>query len=847
MNKFIHNAIRNSLLVLVFVLSSCGGGSSTPSVSITTGSTPTAAITPGSTPTAAITPGSTPTAATTPGSTPTAATTTLATISFTQVDSIIEYKVNKPGNSLDKFGIYVEPNTFSEPGTITITATANPPAPLRPEAVAAGMGIVSPTFELKHSGSDVFPRPLFVTLPYDKILSPEVPTVLYFNHSTARYEGVEVIAVNKVAGTITFATRHFSHYVVSGSIGTKPYLSSVDVGFNPQRDEFGIKNFNTVQSPSGSCFGMAAYTKWYFENKYKSSLIGLKDFSSNGTENNYDDDFAYNIASLVQEHQTGAITTGPLIGGTGFINLISNNIGIFDDFPLSARESKGLELAHFRLRLPDFMGGNTEPNLWIKSAVMQLQSTQNLVLISAELLNNKNGSVAGYHSVVAYRFDGKYLYIYDGNFPAKCSPSVCAELAIPYDIKTDTFSQPVYLNDPAGLNAPYSSSNYIWSKIIQINEDMFAKLANTIPADSAVAEAQKLGGIRYFDGPLGKISLDNFSLGKKPDSAEMDLCLVGGSGLCNLSGTTLAAPSVGVRYFYPGIATGLSQPTQTSANSFLQTYNFGFDSSIWKAADATLFQFDLNRILYSTRAVKLTPARLTFDIKKVAEQLPSSASAFSTRNVEWDVAFKAGDDEKASILATGSLFANLRASLLLTNQSTLSSKIYSYGEKIPLNPGESYLAKVAVNEQPAVTSALGVGIGKSVLNTQAPSTGFTFDYPLNFNAVVGPAVMSTCPGGTGGRTFTGSMTRALGSSYKLSIDGVSYSSLVTIDVPQTYNAANANLSRNDVTLQFNADNSISGYIDFVVRSNGCAGRQYIMAGSRVTAGTPTISALKYEN
>jgi hypothetical protein len=161
---------------------------------------------------------------------------------------------------------------------ISVSFSSTPPGPLRPAAVAAGAHFVSSVITLTRASGLKFLRPIQVTIPY--ILSQVGPgdsvLVAYWDIGTNSYDGVATIGIDRIKGTISFQTVHFSKYSVAGlPISLDPTrVSSVpaeylmtDTLFRSDTDGFPIANFTSMvgDASGGACFGLTAFAKWYYE------------------------------------------------------------------------------------------------------------------------------------------------------------------------------------------------------------------------------------------------------------------------------------------------------------------------------------------------------------------------------------------------------------------------------------------------------------------------------------------------------------------------------------------------------------------------------------------------------
>ena len=200
--------------------------------------------------------------------------------------------------------VLVKPNTLgADTETISIEYQDALPGPFSAQAQSFGVAQASKTLILKR-GTDVdLELPAEVTLPYDKsvVADNEVPVVLFWDETLARYSPVSLISVDRSAGTVTFRTAHFSSYVVAilKAIADKLNVSqpSVDTIFRPSTDDFFVHNFGAYDYPGGSCLGMANYSAWYFDAKKPSKGAGLQTLYKEGIQAAEEDD--QNVRELI--------------------------------------------------------------------------------------------------------------------------------------------------------------------------------------------------------------------------------------------------------------------------------------------------------------------------------------------------------------------------------------------------------------------------------------------------------------------------------------------------------------------------------------------------------------------
>jgi hypothetical protein len=249
-------------------------------------------------------------------------------------------KVNIPAGALDKDTLI----------TVKIAET-DPPIP--EEAVK-----VSQTF---HFGADslFFYYPVLITLPYDETEATDETRLFVYTYNGSFWDAVSFLGRDTARNLITVMTRHFSDFAVFESLENAS-TGSIDTYFRPGTDGMQTSNY----AYPGNCFGIAGYSKWYFENK-KASLGNLK------TRNSPDRDIE--IASSTQQ-----------------VLRLENVTGSF------------------------YLGLNND-----KSAAECLISSLEITRRPQLLGLSANGTDTQ-HAVLVYKYDrdNKLFYIYDPDFPS---------------------------------------------------------------------------------------------------------------------------------------------------------------------------------------------------------------------------------------------------------------------------------------------------------------------------------------------------------------------------------------------------------------------------------------------
>jgi hypothetical protein len=155
------------------------------------------------------------------------------------------------------------------------------PAPLSKEAIDAGATQVSKVLVLKVAGGkdNTFNLPVVVTIPYDlKTAGDMPPAVFFFDEAAQRYQAVSVIAVDRIAGTVSFRTSHFSKFVALAllKLGIEPEVAT---GFELGTDSILHQNFGSYQY-GGHCAAFASLSTYYFRHQGAQRLYN---FAQEGT------------------------------------------------------------------------------------------------------------------------------------------------------------------------------------------------------------------------------------------------------------------------------------------------------------------------------------------------------------------------------------------------------------------------------------------------------------------------------------------------------------------------------------------------------------------------------------
>ena len=125
---------------------------------------------------------------------------------------------------------------------------------------------VSDTVRL--TGSD-FIEAITVRIPYSKsqVSNPKALVAASYDESKGKWEMCTIASKDTANGYVTLKTCHFSKFNILEFTG----LSECKTSFNPIQDIFPVFNtrdyFEYTEASNGACFGISAFTKWYFKNK----------------------------------------------------------------------------------------------------------------------------------------------------------------------------------------------------------------------------------------------------------------------------------------------------------------------------------------------------------------------------------------------------------------------------------------------------------------------------------------------------------------------------------------------------------------------------------------------------
>ncbi len=269
------------------------------------------------------------------------------------------------------------------------------PGAFNANALAHGARAISKVLVLTRTGKTDFGHAVAVTVPYDKSALPGTafPIVVYWDEAAKAYSPVAIRSIDRSAGTVTFMTSHASKFLVMildkifGVTAPDPKLLAANVGFDPAVDSFFVHNFGSFDAPGGNCFGMAAYSGWYFNAKKPSTKTALRSMYKEANPNQEEDD------QIARELIARAFQAGSQKDHIAALNWV-----------------KDMGFVQLRELADRFTAISLIANLIVTGQPQ----------IMAMGIGNFSGWTEG-HAVTVYAYDevaGNFLY-YDNNFPGE--------------------------------------------------------------------------------------------------------------------------------------------------------------------------------------------------------------------------------------------------------------------------------------------------------------------------------------------------------------------------------------------------------------------------------------------
>ena len=170
----------------------------------------------------------------------------------------------------DGLSLIFPPDAVAEPTVITINEPLSPP-PLPEDFVEVG-----PVIELGPDGTE-FNLPILVSITLDhevKIDQYETLGIAYYDHNTEKWELIPPFGYDRVNKRFMFFVHHFSDYQVvlmnTDDADKKVPFDILKDSLSAVNDVATLKSIDCWEEEStlhGICTGMAAFSKWYYDNK----------------------------------------------------------------------------------------------------------------------------------------------------------------------------------------------------------------------------------------------------------------------------------------------------------------------------------------------------------------------------------------------------------------------------------------------------------------------------------------------------------------------------------------------------------------------------------------------------
>lgn len=206
--------------------------------------------------------------------------------------------VDTPGEPLDGLTLEVPEGSYEEEKTFLISYR-----PVLEHTLGNKFNPLTPLIRVENGGGYA-QEIMTVTIPIN-IPDDQFAMAFFYDESSGELEGIPLI--DETANSLTFATSHFSDFIVSAV--AKGLLELVlDSGFKYGTDDWQFANYGSYVAPQGHCSGQSITALYYyFEKKLKEgkpALYGLYDNDGNPDhktpEFQWDDELAYKLCSVAQ-------------------------------------------------------------------------------------------------------------------------------------------------------------------------------------------------------------------------------------------------------------------------------------------------------------------------------------------------------------------------------------------------------------------------------------------------------------------------------------------------------------------------------------------------------------------
>jgi hypothetical protein len=166
------------------------------------------------------------------------------------------YRITDPKNPLYGLSISLPPGAVDSATTISVSSTQSGPAPeaIRTERLGDFIAISKDTLGDFHT-------PVEITLPIGNGLSRRTGVVIFsYNEQTGIWDVPPITGIDFENKTITVTTSHLSLYQRAL---VYPAEGVLDTGFVLSEDSFPYANQSVFAYP-GVCWGITDFTRWYF-------------------------------------------------------------------------------------------------------------------------------------------------------------------------------------------------------------------------------------------------------------------------------------------------------------------------------------------------------------------------------------------------------------------------------------------------------------------------------------------------------------------------------------------------------------------------------------------------------
>ena len=206
--------------------------------------------------------------------------------------------VNQPGSAVNGLKFVAPAGAYPSGQQVTISS-----APINGNTFGSNFNPATPMIEI-NAGPGYADEPILVTIPVN-IPDDQFAMAFYYDDVNKKLEGVPTAGQD--SKSITIATRHFSHILVSLiSFSTLDDIKKVESGFRPGVDTWEFDNPGSYIAPGGYCAGDSVTMMWYYtEQRQKKNAPPLNGrYDNNGREKTplfpMDDTLGVRFASVMQ-------------------------------------------------------------------------------------------------------------------------------------------------------------------------------------------------------------------------------------------------------------------------------------------------------------------------------------------------------------------------------------------------------------------------------------------------------------------------------------------------------------------------------------------------------------------